>query len=68
MSPQIENHLSANMNMKKKDIILGNFLGGLSWGVGTVIGASVIFAVLGWTLNILGFFDIFKNLPQVLLR
>lgn len=51
------------MNIRKRDIIIGNFLGGLSWGIGTVIGASAIFAALGWVLNILGFFDVFKNLP-----
>ena len=65
MTPQIENHLTAGSNMRKRDIILGNFLGGVSWGIGTVIGASVIFAALGWILNIFGFFDVFKNLPQV---
>lgn len=68
MNGQIENHLSANANMRKRDIIIGNFLGGLSWGVGTVIGASVIFAVLGWILNIFGFFDVFKGLPGPLQR
>ena len=65
MTAQIENHLSANMNIRKKDIIIGNFLGGISWGAGSVLGATVVIAVLGWTLNILGFFDFFKNLPSV---
>lgn len=62
---QMAQKLTANMTMSKKDIIISNFLGGLSWGVGTVIGASVIVAVLGWALNILGFFEVFKQLPQV---
>ncbi|MBI2011501.1 hypothetical protein HYS91_01910 [Candidatus Daviesbacteria bacterium] len=43
---QIENHLSANANMRKKDILIGNFLGGLAWGFGTVIGATIVAALL----------------------
>jgi len=29
---QIKNKLTANMEISKKDIVIGNFLGGLSWG------------------------------------
>lgn len=32
-------------------IILDNFLGGLAWGVGTVIGASVIVGILALLLS-----------------
>lgn len=64
MTPQIESHLTANMNMNKKDIILGNFLGGLAWGLGTVIGASVVVAIIGTILHSLGIFDFLKQLPQ----
>lgn len=62
---QIAQKLTTNMTMTKKEIVLANFLGGLAWGVGTVIGASVIVAALGWALNLLGFFEAFKQLPQV---
>ena len=37
--------------IKKKDIVVGNFLGGLAWGVGSVIGATIVVAIL---LGILG--------------
>ncbi len=62
---QIEQHLTANMNISKKDIVIGNFLGGVSWGVGTAIGAGVIFGLIGLVLNNLGVFDVFKSFPQV---
>jgi len=62
-TPQIEQHLKANSNLSKKNIIIGNFLGGLAWGFGTVVGASVVVAILGYILNIFGIFDFFK-IPQ----
>lgn len=65
---QIERHLTANMEIKKKDIIIGNFLGGLSWGIGTVVGATVIVALVGGILSALGIFDFLKSLPQSPIR
>lgn len=56
-TPQIQNHLAANSNLSKKDIIVGNFLGGLSWGAGSVVGATVVIAVIGAILNTLGVFN-----------
>lgn len=74
MTPEIEKHILANMNLSKKQIMVANFLGGLSWGVGSVMGASVVVAVIGWILNQMGVFtgigDFFaqlnaiKDLPQ----
>lgn len=65
MTEEIEKHISANMNISKKQIMLANFLGGLSWGVGSVIGASVIVAVIGTILGQLGVFSAIGNLiPQ----
>lgn len=64
-TPQIQRHLKANMTMSRKDIMVHNFLGGLAWGLGTVVGASVVVAIIGWILNSLGFFKgFFENLPQ----
>jgi hypothetical protein len=57
MADPIETHLSANMNLSKKDIIIGNFLGGLSWGIGSVVGAGLIVAIIGFILHSLGFFQ-----------
>ncbi|MBI4038222.1 hypothetical protein HY387_01020 [Candidatus Daviesbacteria bacterium] len=75
MTEEIEKHLSANMNLSKKQIMLANFLGGFSWGVGSVIGASVVVAIIGTILTKMGVFsaiggffeqlNALKNLPQV---
>lgn len=71
-TPQIENHLTANMNIRKKDILVGNFLGGLSWGLGSVIGATVVFALIGFILKSLGVFNglggFFQQFTQVPLQ
>lgn len=63
------------MNLSKKQIMLANFLGGLSWGVGSVIGASVIIAIVGTILSQMGVFSVIggffeqlnalKELPQI---
>lgn len=67
MTPQIESHLKANSNMRKRDIIVGNFLGGLAWGFGTVVGATLVVAILFYTLKAVGIFDplmpFFENSP-----
>ena len=75
MTPEIDKHVSANMNLSKKQIMMANFLGGLSWGVGSVIGASVVVALIGWILGQMGVFstiggffeqlNALKELPQV---
>lgn len=57
VTPQMEQHLKANMTISKKDLIISNFLGGLAWGLGTVIGATVIVAILGYILKMLGVFE-----------
>lgn len=61
-TPQIEQHLTANMNISKKDIIIGNFLGGMFWGIGSVVGAGVVVALIGFTLKSLGVFDAIGSL------
>lgn len=63
MTPQIERHLKANMNMRKRHIMLANFLGGLAWGLGTVIGATIIAALL---FSILRFFNFIPGLDQII--
>ena len=79
ITDQMENKLTANMNISKKDIILGNFLGGLSWGIGSVVGVGILVEVVGFVLNSLGVFTVIggffeqlnslmsvtKQLPQV---
>lgn len=52
---EIKKHLTANVFMRKREIMAANFLGGLAWGLGTVIGATVFVAVLLGVLRFLGF-------------
>ena len=46
MASNTEKLLTANSNISKRKIIMVNFLGGLAWGFGTIIGASVVVAVI----------------------
>ena len=46
MASSTEKHFSANTNLSKRQIVVGNFLGGLAWGFGTIIGASVVVAII----------------------
>lgn len=62
ITEQVENKLTANMNISKKDIIIGNFLGGLSWGIGSVVGIALLTAVIGFILNSLGVFNVIGNI------
>ena len=62
MTPQIEKHLTANMNMRKRDIMMANFLGGLAWGLGTVIGATIVAAVV---ISLLNYFNFIPGLDQI---
>lgn len=63
-TPEIKKHLTANAHLSRKKVMIYNFLGGLSWGFGTVIGASVVVAIIGAILHALGFFDTFSNFLQ----
>ncbi len=48
--------------MGKKDIMVANFLGGLAWGLGTVIGATIVAAIL---ISILKYFYFVPGLDQI---
>ncbi|MBI2601238.1 hypothetical protein HYW42_04745 [Candidatus Daviesbacteria bacterium] len=67
-SKEIHKHLTANSHIKKKYIIVGNFLGGIAWGVGTVIGATVVVAILFSILRSFNFLpfvgDFLRDLPE----
>ena len=56
MTPQIESHLTAGGRMKRRTIIVNNFLGGLAWGVGSVLGATIVISVLFGVLRNFDFF------------
>lgn len=49
--------------MRKRDIIMANFLGGLAWGLGTVIGATIVTAVV---ISILNYFNFIPGFNQIL--
>lgn len=51
------------MNMNKKNIIVSNFLGGLAWGLGTVIGATIVAAIV---ISILRFFNFIPGFDQII--
>jgi hypothetical protein len=53
---EIETHLTASGRMKKRQVIINNFIGGLAWGVGTVLGATVIISILFGILRGVDFF------------
>lgn len=36
---------------KKRHIMLDNFLGGIAWGLGTVVGISIIAVVAGFLIS-----------------
>jgi len=57
--------LTANATVRKRDVLFANFIGGIAWGLGSVIGASIIVAIFVWVLNLLGLFDLVKDyFPQ----
>jgi hypothetical protein len=39
---------------KKRQLFVANFLGGLAWGLGSVLGATLIVATMLFVLNALG--------------
>ena len=50
------------MNMRKRDIMIANFLGGLAWGLGTVIGATIVTAVV---ISLLNYFNFIPGFDQI---
>ncbi len=64
MTPEINNHLSAGQTMRKRQIVLGNFLGGLAWGIGSVLGATVVIALLVGFLRTINFVPVVGNFAE----
>ena len=54
MSEQPVDKGFARVSMSRGSLIANNFLGGLAWGFGSALGATVVFALLIWILGILG--------------
>jgi hypothetical protein len=51
----IKNHLTAGAYMKKRDIFMGNLIGGVAWGVGSVLGATIVVAIIISLLRTINF-------------
>ena len=64
VTKEIIQHLSAGMNLSKKEIIYSNFLGGIAWGAGTVLGAIIIAAIIFYTLKPIGIYDLLVKPAQ----
>ena len=54
--------------MGKKQIIINNFLGGISWGLGATVGLAVVLAILGFVIGKIDFVpivgDFLSNLTE----
>ena len=53
--------ITDNTNVSKKNVLIVNFLGGIAWGLGSVIGATIVVATLVCLLNTLGIFSYVKD-------
>lgn len=49
------------IHKNRKEIIINNFIGGISWGLGATIGFSVIFGILGIILKKINLIPIIGN-------
>lgn len=68
MTKEIKTKFMANSNISRKNIIIGNFLGGLAWGIGTIIGAAIVFAFLIPSLNLFKFIPVVGELVSQIQR
>lgn len=55
MSDPIIDHLTAHGFLQIRKIMLNNFLGGLAWGFGSVIGATIFVIILISLLRLFNF-------------
>ncbi|HET7713370.1 MAG TPA: DUF5665 domain-containing protein [Patescibacteria group bacterium] len=47
--------------MPTHKIIVNNFVGGVAWGFGTVVGASVVVGIILWAASQVGIFEAVNN-------
>lgn len=52
----------------RKDIFIDNFVGGLSWGVGSIIGATIIIGVLGFIITQTRYVPIVGDVVEVVIE
>lgn len=58
VSDENQRRLTANSILSNKKIIFKNFIGGLSWGLGSVIGATIVVGLLIGLLQTINFVPI----------
>lgn len=63
MTPEIDAHQTAYGKMKKRQVIINNFLGGLAWGVGSVLGATIIISII---VGVLQNFNFIPGVQQLI--
>lgn len=56
------------INKSKKEIMLNNFLGGISWAVGTAVGASLIVGLITLVLTQLKNVDIIGPIIETVME
>lgn len=59
-----DRRLTANHFLSKRKVIFLNFIGGISWGIGSVIGASIIVAIILGLAQAFNFIPGFNNLLE----
>jgi hypothetical protein len=51
----------ASGNLDPKKVVINNFLGGIAWGVGSVLGATIVVGLVFWFLHFINFVPILGN-------
>ena len=52
------------VNRSKKEIFINNFIGGVAWGLGSIIGFTIIFAIIGYLISKVDFVPIMGGFVQ----
>lgn len=64
VSDDNQRRLTANSTLSNKRIIFKNFMGGLAWGFGSVIGATIVVALLVGALNVVNVIPVIGDLTS----
>ena len=56
------------VTMRKRHIIINNFLGGISWGLGATIGLGIVLTILGIILSKINLVPIVGNFISAVLE
>lgn len=56
--------MTENKALRKRGVMMRSFLGGIAWGVGSVIGATVIVAILLTLLHSIGWVPVLGDIAN----